>query len=59
MFWLFADQDLRCEVVFAKCCFCKVAGDDRSSWLSLRFIVLLIHGSVGINFIFQMPYAEV
>ena len=59
MIWLFADQDLRCEVVFAVCGFCKVAGDDGSSSLSLRFIVLLIHGSVGINFIFQMPYAEV
>jgi hypothetical protein len=58
MIWLFADQDLRCEVVFAVCGFCKVAGDDGSSSLSPRFIVL-IHGSVGIDLIFLMPNSEV
>jgi hypothetical protein len=58
MIWLFADQDLRCEVVFAVYGFYKVAGDDGSSWLSLRFIVL-IYGSIGIDLIFLMPNSEV
>jgi hypothetical protein len=59
MIWLFADQDLRREVVFAECGFCKVAGDDGSSSLSPRFIVLLIHASVGIDIIFLIPNSEV
>lgn len=59
MIWLFADQDLRCEVVFAECGVCNVAGDDSSSSLSPRSIVLLIHGSVGIDFIFLMQNSEV
>lgn len=52
MMWLFADQDLRCGVVFAEDGFGQVSGDDGYSPLSPRFAVLLIHGSGGINFIF-------
>jgi hypothetical protein len=31
MIWLFIDQDLSCEVFFAECGSCKVAGDDSFS----------------------------